>query len=109
MNQTFSSIQKKLEDTTWIESQDKDFVEAIQHVESIIRELSTQIYLFVDYFQQYVHIIQSSQLFAGNDNQSSDVDSQSPTQTPANRAERRAADKQQKKLLVPEGKKLIVP
>ena len=109
LNQTFSSIQKKLNDTTWIESQDEDFIEALKNVETMIQGLSAQIFLFVDYFTQYVNIIQSSQLFAGGDDGSDGINSNTnfPPE-PANREARRAKAKADKKLLVPE-KKLIVP
>ena len=112
-----------MNDTTWIESQDDDFIEALKNVESMVQGLSAQIFLFVDYFTQYVNIIQSSQLFAGGDDGSNGINSNTnfPAE-PANRAERRAenrkkdlsakvdknAPKPEKKLLVPE-KKLIVP
>jgi hypothetical protein len=113
LNQTFSKLQEKLSDKNWTDTQEPDFIEALQNIESIFQQLSAQTYLFIDYFTQYVNIIQSSFLFQGDDNQSDGNTYLSPTQTsaPANREERRAkakADKVDKKLLVPE-KKLIVP
>ena len=111
MNQTFSILQEKLKDTSWTETQEPEFVEALNNVESIFQQLSAQTYLFIDYFTQYVNIIQSSFLFQGDDNQSDGETYVSPTQTsdaPANRKQRRAQAAADKKLLVPE-KKLIVP
>lgn len=99
-----------MNDKSWTDTQEPDFIEALQNVESIFQQLSAQTYLFIDYFTQYVNIIQSSFLFRSDDNQSDGITYLNPTQTPepANREERRAKAKADKKLLVPE-KKLIVP
>lgn len=100
-----------MNDKSWTDTQEPDFIEALQSIESIFQQLSAQTYLFIDYFTQYVNIIQSSFLFKDGDNQSDDTTYLSPTQTsdaPANREQRRAQAKADKKLLVPE-KKLIVP
>lgn len=93
MTKALQQIQQKLTDQTWIEQQDPDFIEALKSADAIFEAMGTQIYIFVDYFQQYVEAVSNSPLFSANGTQSNDSQSNAPTQTPAepaNRAERRA-------------------
>ena len=93
MTKALQQIQQKLTDQSWIEQQDPDFIEALKSADTIFEAMGTQIYIFVSYFEQYVQAVSNSPLFANNDSQSNDSQSNPPTQTsaePANRAERRA-------------------
>ena len=113
---TFEILQKKLQDKTWTDTQDPDFIKALERIENTFQQMGAQIYIFISYFEQYVAAIQASPIFASSDVTSDGSQSSNPTQTsPApteeqfpNRAEKRAAAKKQPNLIVPE-KKLIVP
>ena len=103
------NLATKLTDEEWVAKQDVAFINNLHQVTNIVHNLSAQVYLFIDLFQQYVEAMQQSPIFSVPETAQSDEHSTvSPTQTPANREERRAKAKQDKKLLVPE-KKLIVP
>jgi hypothetical protein len=85
-------LQKKLADKTWTDTQDADFITALNRIENTFEQMGAQIYIFVSYFEQYVTAIQGSPIFATAGDQSNGSQSSSPTQTseqPANRAERR--------------------
>ena len=106
------NLAKKLTDKEWVDKQEPEFINNLHQLGNVVQNLSTQIYLFIDLYQQYVMAMQQSPIFAApaaaTDDERSNV---SPTQTsaaPANREQRRAQAKQNKKLLVPD-KKLIVP
>lgn len=108
VEQIFQRLETKLADTTWTETQDADFIKDLGMVTNVVRNLSTQVYIFMDIFGQYVSLVEGSLMFSsdtvGSDSDDSKV---SPTQTPANRAERRAAKKSG--LILPEDKKLVTP
>ena len=102
-------MQKKLADKTWADSQDADFIAALNRIENTFQQMGAQIYIFVSYFEQYVAAIQSSPIFSSGDIPSDDSQSSNPTQTskePANRAEKRAAKKSG--LILPDNK-LVTP
>jgi hypothetical protein len=91
-------LETKLSDKTWTDSQDPEFIKSLQKIRVVIESLSAQIYIFVDYFEQYYNAVANSPIFnesaAMSDSQSGEV---FPTQTsapaepaPANRAERRS-------------------
>lgn len=95
---TFEILQTKLKDQTWIDTQDPDFIKALTRIENTLQQMGSQIYIFINYFEQYVTAIQNSPIFALGDGSASDGSISSPTQTPAepaNRAERRAKNKAQ--------------
>ena len=106
----YENLEKKLNDEEWVKTQDPEFIKLLRQLSNLTENLSAQIYVFVDLFQQYIAAMYASPLFSGGAAQSVDSTGTSPTQTsaPANREARRAKEKQDKKLLVPE-KKLIVP
>jgi len=102
-------LQKKLQDKTWTDTQDPDFIEALKRVENTFQQMAAQIYIFISYFEQYVIAIQASPIFASGEISSDDSQSSNPTQTPAapaNRAEKRAAKKSG--LILPDNK-LVTP
>jgi len=87
-------LETKLADKTWTDTQDPEFIKSLEKVKVVIESLSAQIYIFVDYFEQYYNAVANSPIFnesaAMSDPDSGEV---SPTQTSAaapNRAQRRA-------------------
>lgn len=93
--QIFQWLETKLADKTWTDAQDPEFVKSLEQIKTVIESLSAQIYIFVDYFEQYCNAVANSPIFndtaARSESQSGEV---SPTQTPdsplLNRAERRS-------------------
>jgi hypothetical protein len=92
-------LETKLADKTWTETQDDEFIKSLEQLRTVIEQLSSQIYLFVSYFEQYYNAVANSPLFneeaATSDPDNGEVSpTQTPAQTPvgaaANRAERRA-------------------
>ena len=71
-----------MENKTWVKKQDPKFIKALTNVDNVLGELSSHLYVMVNYFEQYVNAVQSSPLFYNapvtdkNDNESSN-----PTQT----------------------------
>lgn len=94
MKELHETIQKKLQDTKWIEDQDDEFIKALRNTEAALGELSSYLYIMLNYFEQYVEAVKTSPLFAPDDAPIGNDDVLSPTQTPAspllNRAERRS-------------------
>jgi hypothetical protein len=87
-------LETKLADKNWIETQDDEFIKSLEQIKTIIEQLSAQIYIFVDYFEQYYNAVANLPLFndgaARSESENGEV---FPTQTPAaapNRAQRRA-------------------
>lgn len=108
----YENLEKKLNDEEWVKQQEPEFINLLRQLSNLTQNLSAQVYIFIDLFQQYIAAMYQSPLFSDGTAQSDDSTGTSPTQTsapmPANREQRRAKEKQDKKLLVPE-KKLIVP
>lgn len=88
-------LETKLSDKTWTDTQDDEFIKSLEQLRTVIEQLSAQIYIFVDYFEQYYNAIANSPIFnetaARSASQNGEV---FPTQTPANRAERRSKKRQ---------------
>lgn len=100
MQETHQTIQKYLSNKTWTDAQDEELIKSLTKVEAVLSDVTTYLYIMVNYFEQYVHAVQTSPLFVGPEGQTDndDVSSANPTQTspaPANREERRAATKRQ--------------
>ena len=97
----FTNLETKLSDKTWTDAQDIEFINVLSGVKNVIQNMSTQMFVMLDLFQQYVDGVYSSPVFAGaiavQETENGQV---RPTQTsapagptPANRAEKRAAKK----------------
>jgi len=84
-----------IENSTWTEAQDKDFIEALRTTQEIISQLSGTVYVMVDYLEQYHTAIRSLPLFTTEDTPSDDNGYTQPTQT--NRASRRRAERATRK------------
>lgn len=56
-------LETKLADKTWTDAQDSEFIESLEQIKIVIEQLSAQIYIFVDYFEQYYNAVANSPLF----------------------------------------------
>lgn len=93
-------MEKQLADKTWTDAQSEDDVKLFNDTRDVIDNLISQVYIFIDYFHQYVDVIQASAIFSEEYIQERNSENAKvyPTQTssapagptPANRAERRA-------------------
>lgn len=110
MTEIYKNLDSTVQNTEWIESHSEQDVKLLTDARDVTLNLLTQVGVFIDLFHQYVDLIQANAIFAedfGTDEQQDgDV---KPTQTPApaaNRAEKRAAEKQG--LILPD-KRLVTP
>jgi hypothetical protein len=101
VTEIYKNLETKLSDKTWTDNLAPDDLKLITDVKDMAENLISQVYIFIDYFHQYVDIVQASAIFSpdyhGEESNNAEV---YPTQTsaaPANRAEKRAAAK----LIVP--------
>jgi hypothetical protein len=114
VTEIYKNLETKLSDKTWTDTLKEDDLKFFTDVKDMAENLISQLYIFIDYFHQYVDVIQASAIFSPEYNAAVQDNAEVyPTQTsapagptPANRAEKRAAVKSG--LVVPE-KKLIVP
>lgn len=88
-------MQKKLEDTTWTETQEPEFIKALTDVRNIINNLAGELQTFMSIYYEYTRLIATNMMLVpGPTDEEQNVEG-IPTQTipdpaPANRAERRA-------------------
>jgi hypothetical protein len=102
-------LETKLSDKTWTDSLAPDDLKLITDVKDMSENLISQVYIFIDYFHQYVDIVQASAIFSPEYTQQVQQNAEVyPTQTsapagptPSNRAEKRAAKKAG--LILPQG------
>ena len=110
MTEIYKNLETKLSDKTWTDKFEADDLKLITDVKDVTENLISQVFIFIDFFHQYVDAVQGAAIFSPEYAAQVQGDAEVyPTQTspkPANRAEKRAAAKSG--LLVPE-KKLIVP
>ena len=107
MTEIYKKLETKLSDKTWTDSLTPDDLKLIVDTKDMAENLISQVYIFIDYFHQYVDIVQASAIFSPEYNTAMSENAQVyPTQTsapagpiPANRAEKRAAVKS--KLVTP--------
>jgi hypothetical protein len=96
--QIYQWLETKLADKTWTDAQEPEFIKSLDEIKGVIETLSAQIYIFVDYFEQYCNAIANTPIFNDTTARSESENGKvSPTQTSApaaapaaNRAERRA-------------------
>lgn len=116
MTEIYKKLETKLSDKTWTDTLAPDDLKLFIDTKDMSENLISQIYIFIDYFHQYVDIVQASAIFSPEYNAAVSANAEVyPTQTSApagpnlgNRAEKRAAAKQTPKLIVPD-KKLNLP
>lgn len=71
-----------MENKTWVKKQDPKFIKALNNIDNALGELSSHLFVMINYFEQYVGAVQSTPLFMEaikpdeNDNEYA-----SPTQT----------------------------
>ena len=79
-------IAEQMKDENWKSQQNPEFINAIQRVEATMNELTSYLYILVNYFDQYVDAVKTSPLFGpAPDYTESDDVSSAPTQTDASR------------------------
>jgi hypothetical protein len=83
INQSFQTIQTYLKNEEWVKSQSDDLITTLKILEETIEVMSTQIYVFIDYFQQYTQALEKSIIFTGVSAVSNSDEYTSPTQTSA--------------------------
>ena len=109
VTEIYKNLETKLSDKTWTDKFEADDLKLITDIKDVSENLISQVYIFIDYFHQYVDIVQASAIFSPQYNaQESDNAEVYPTQTfapavptPANRAERRGVKKT--KPIIPQG------
>lgn len=102
-------METKLSDKTWTDKFETDDLKLITDIKDVTENLISQVYIFIDYFHQYVDIVQASAIFSPEYNAAVSSNAEVyPTQTsapagpiPANRAERRGVKKT--KPILPQG------
>ncbi len=112
-------METKLSDKTWTDTLNPNDLKLITDVKDMAENLISQVYIFIDYFHQYVDIVQASAIFSpdyhGEESNNAEV---YPTQTSAsehpssmagNRAERRKEKPSRTPLDIVNGKKLNNP
>lgn len=111
MTEIYQKLETKLSDKTWTDTLSEDDIKFLNDVKDGYQNLVSQVYIFIDYFHQYIDLIQASAIFSPQYAEAvAENGNVSPTQTPpapANRAEKRAAKKSG--LILPEDKKLVTP
>ena len=86
-------IAEQMKDENWKSQQNPEFINAIQRVEATMNELTSYLYILVNYFDQYVDAVKTSPLFGpAPDYTESDDVSSAPTQTDASRDARVGAE-----------------
>ena len=79
-------ILEQMKDENWKSQQNPEFINAIQRVEATMNELTSYLYILVNYFDQYVDAVKTSPLFGpAPDYTEIDDVSSAPTQTSASR------------------------
>ncbi len=109
MTEIYKNLETKLSDKTWTDKFEADDLKLITDIKDVSENLISQVYIFIDYFHQYVDIVQASAIFSPQYSpEESDNAEVYPTQTfapavptPANRAKRRAVKKSEP--IIPQG------
>ena len=118
MTEIYKNLETKLSDKTWTDSLAPDDLKLISDVKDMAENLISQVYIFIDYFHQYVDIVQASAIFSPEYNAEESNNAEVyPTQTSAapsaeqfpNRAERRKEKPGRNPLDIVNGKKLNNP
>jgi len=93
VTEIYKNLETKLSDKTWTDTLNPDDLKLITDVKDMAENLISQVYIFIDYFHQYVDIVQASAIFSPDYHAEESNNAEVyPTQTsaaPANRAERR--------------------
>jgi hypothetical protein len=114
VTEIYKNLETKLSDKTWTDTLAPDDLKLFGDVKDVTENLISQVYIFIDFFHQYVDAVQGAAIFSPDYAEKVQADAEVyPTQTsapagptPANRAEKRAAVKSG--LILPD-KKLVTP
>jgi len=122
VTEIYKNLETKLSDKTWTDSLAPDDLKLISDVKDMAENLISQVYIFIDYFHQYVDIVQASAIFSPDYHAEESNNAEVyPTQTSApdpaehpssmagNRAERRKEKPGRNPLDIVNGKKLNNP
>jgi hypothetical protein len=83
LQKIYQTIQTHLNNDEWIKSQDPELVNAVSSCESIIYELSQQLFIFLDAFEQYANILEANVRVPAFNTEPDSKEWIEPTQTPA--------------------------
>jgi hypothetical protein len=93
----YKNLETKLSDKTWTDNLSADDLKLMTDVKDVTENLISQVFVFIDFFHQYVDAVQGAAIFSPEYAEKVQDDAEVyPTQTsaaPANRAEKRAAVK----------------
>ena len=114
MTEIYKNLETKLSDKTWTDKFEADDLKLITDVKDVTENLISQVFIFIDFFHQYVDAVQGAAIFSPEYAEKVQENAKVyPTQTsapagptPANRAEKRAAVKSG--LILPD-KRLMTP
>lgn len=77
-------IRNQLKNVAWVDEQTEPFLESLRVVERTIQNISAQIYIFVDLFEQYTRAVYTSPVFlppVSDEKSPNDDEYIGPTQT----------------------------
>ena len=60
----YKKLEEKIQDQTWTSKHSEEDVKFFNEVKDMSENLVSQIYVFIDYFHQYVDAIQESAVFS---------------------------------------------
>lgn len=82
-----------MEDTTWTEGQDPEFIKELGMVKNIVLNLATELNMFMSIYYEYTRIMSNTMMFspgaADGEQNAEGIPTQTSEPEPANRAERR--------------------
>jgi hypothetical protein len=101
VTEIYKNLESKLADKSWTDTKSEEDIKFLTDVKDMSENLISQVYIFIEYFHQYVDAVQASAIFSTEYAEQIQQNAQVyPTQTsapagptPANRAEKRAAKK----------------
>lgn len=92
MTEIYKTLDSTVQNKEWTDSHSEEDVKLLTDARDMSLNLISQVGIFIDLFHQYIDLIQSNAIFSNDYKQDESNDGDvSPTQTPANRAERRAS------------------
>lgn len=78
----FQKLETNLANKSWTDKHSEDDIKFFNDLQDMSQNLINQIYVFIDYFHQYVDVIQSSAVFSPEFNEQKREDAKIyPTQT----------------------------
>ena len=81
LQKIYQTIQTHLTNDEWVKSQDPELVNAVSLCERIIHELSQQLFIFLDAFEQYANTLEANVRVPAFDAEPDSKEWVDPTQT----------------------------